>query len=50
MRIKEVSDCPGTNRFSSHVPWEVNCLWEKASSLMTGENTEEEAFRGLLDT
>lgn len=50
IRIKKVSDCPGTNRFSSHLPREVTCLWEKASSLMTGENTEEEAFRGPLDT
>lgn len=38
--VQAVIDSPHT--------WEVTCLWEKASSLMTGENTEEEAFRGLL--
>lgn len=32
---------------SPHTFLEVTCLWEKASSLMTGENAEEEAFRGL---
>lgn len=32
---------------SSHTVPEVTCLWEKASSLMTGENSEEAAFSGL---
>lgn len=32
---------------SSHIFPEVTCLWEKASSLMTGENSEEAAFSGL---
>jgi len=30
---------------SPHIFLEVTCLWEKASTLMTGENAEEEAFR-----
>ncbi len=31
---------------SSHTFFEVTCLWETASSLMTGKNAEEEALRG----
>lgn len=31
---------------SPHTFLEVTCLWEKAFSLMTGENAAEEAFRG----
>lgn len=31
---------------SPHTFLEVTRLWEKASSLMTGANAEEEAFRG----
>lgn len=32
---------------SPHTFLEVTRLWEKASSLMTGEKAEEEAYRGL---
>ena len=32
---------------SPHTYLKLTGLWEKASSLMTGENAEDEAFRGL---
>lgn len=44
---KEHDSGCNSNNNSPHTFLEVTRLWEKASSLMTGENAEEEAHRGL---